>query len=49
MNVAATDRNRSTDWPYSDLEMQQIKTAVQREAYPPAGRTGVGTVVKRAR
>ncbi|MFI5895646.1 hypothetical protein ACIA5D_36680 [Actinoplanes sp. NPDC051513] len=46
-NVAATDRTRPADWPYTEQEMRQVRDAVQREAYPPAGRTGVGSVLRR--
>ncbi len=48
MNVAQTnDRNRGGFSLTSD-EIRRIKAAVANEAYPPQGRAGVGTVVRRA-
>jgi hypothetical protein len=46
VNVAQADRRRAQDWPYTDEQMRQMMAAVQREAYPPAQRTGVGSVVR---
>lgn len=40
-------RPRSTsDWPYTEQEMQQAMAAVQREGYPPTGRTGIGAAIR---
>ena len=46
MNVQ-TDRQNTSDWPYSRAEMEQIRAAVAREGYPPARRTRVGALVDR--
>ncbi len=43
------NQTRPADWPYSDQEMQLIRAAVAAEGNPPAQRSGVGTVVRRAR
>lgn len=48
MNVAAANVNQPRPWVPSPVTVQQILAAVQREAYPPAGRSGVGTVLRRA-
>jgi hypothetical protein len=47
LNVAQTDRTRGSDFPYTAAELRQIARAVRNEGYPPQGRTGVGTVVRR--
>ncbi|MFC7533060.1 hypothetical protein [Actinoplanes sp. GCM10030250] len=36
------------DWHPTREEIEQIKRALRDEAYPPAGRIGLGTVVRRA-
>jgi hypothetical protein len=46
-NVAETNRDRRADFPYTDAELAAIKAAVRNEAYPPQGRRGVGTVIRR--
>jgi hypothetical protein len=48
-NVAAVDRQHGRDWPYTVEQMQQIKVAVQVQPYPPAGRSGIGTVLRQGR
>lgn len=45
-NVLHANRRRAQDWPYTDEQMRQMMAAVQREAYPPAQRTGIGSVVR---
>jgi hypothetical protein len=46
VNVAqVNDRNRGG---FTPADIERIKTAVANEAYPPQGRCGVGTVIRRA-
>jgi hypothetical protein len=48
VNVAqVNDRNRG-GFTLSPADIERIKTAVANEAYPPQGRAGVGTVIRRA-
>ena len=47
MNVQQLNQTRPADWPYTEAEMRQVRAAVQREAYPPAGRSGVGAAIRR--
>lgn len=46
-NIASVNAQQPPDWNPSREQIQQIKEAVRNEAYPPAGRTGVGTVLRR--
>jgi hypothetical protein len=47
-DVAEADRQQPPDWTPTREEIERIKTALTNEAYPPGGRTGVGTVVRAA-
>lgn len=46
-NVSAANVNQPKPWNPTPVTVEQILAAVQREAYPPAGRSGVGTVLRR--
>jgi|tagenome__1003787_1003787.scaffolds.fasta_scaffold20040959_1 hypothetical protein len=46
-NVARADSQQPPDWTLTPEQIEQIKAALENEAYPPAGRTGVGCVVRR--
>jgi hypothetical protein len=35
-------------FPYTPAQLRRITVAVRNEGYPPQGRTGVGTVVRKA-
>jgi 2-keto-3-deoxy-L-rhamnonate aldolase RhmA len=48
LNVAAVNSQQPPDWAPTRAEIEQIKRAVANEAYPPAGRSGVGPVARRA-
>lgn len=47
LNVAAVNSQQPPDWAPTRAEIEQIKKALNDEAYPPAGRTCVGTVLRR--
>ena len=47
MNVAQVDRSRGGDFPYTPAELAAIAAAVRNEGYPPQGRDGVGTVIRK--
>lgn len=34
-------------FPYTPTELAQIAAAVRNEGYPPQGRTGIGTVLRK--
>ncbi len=46
MNIAEANTNRR-DWQPTREQVAQIMRALRNEAYPPAGRSGVGTVLRR--
>jgi hypothetical protein len=46
-NVARADSQQPPDWAPTPEQIEQIKAALENEAYPPAGRTGVGYVARR--
>lgn len=48
MNVQQTNTNRPPDWNPTPEQIAQVLRAVRNEAYPPAGRTGVGPVARRS-
>ncbi len=48
MNIAEVNTNQPRDWAPSPEQIQRVLRALRNEAYPPAGRTGVGTVLRRA-
>lgn len=48
MNVQQTNLNQPKPWIPSPVTVEQILAAVQREAYPPAGRSGVGPAARPA-
>lgn len=45
-NIAEANHSRGADW-YSPAELAAIMQAVRNEAYPPQGRTGIGTVLRK--
>src|SRR6188508_2387899 len=47
-NVSQTNDRNGGGFSLTATEIRQIKAAVANEAYPPQGRAGVGTVVRRA-
>ena len=47
-NVAAANLTQPSDWVPTPEQIEQMRAAMNREAYPPARRTGVGTVLRRA-
>lgn len=47
MTNVATANVQHPAFPYSSAELAAIMRAVQNEAYPPQGRTGVGTVLRK--
>ena len=48
-NVTDAIRRPPGDFPYTAAELARIAAAVRNEGYPPEGRTGVGTVLKKGR
>jgi 2-keto-3-deoxy-L-rhamnonate aldolase RhmA len=47
-NVQQVNSQQPPDWSPTREEIEQVKQAVKNEAYPPAGRSGVGPVARRA-
>ena len=48
MNVAVTNTTQPADWKPIPEQIAQVLRALKNEAYPPAGRRGVGPVVSRS-
>jgi hypothetical protein len=46
-NVQGANVTQPRDWNPSPEVIAQLQAALNREAYPPAQRSGVGTVVRR--
>lgn len=47
VNVAAANLTQPSDWALTPEQIQQLRETMNREAYPPAQRTGVVTVPRR--
>jgi hypothetical protein len=45
-NAAKADEQQPA-FPYTPKQLRQIAAAVRDEGYPPQGRNGLGTVVRR--
>lgn len=46
MNIAEANTNQPRDWAPSPDQVRQVLRALRNEAYPLAGRCGVGTVLR---
>jgi hypothetical protein len=47
-NVTQANLTQPSDWVPTAEQIEQMWAAMNREAYPPAQRNGVGTVLRRA-
>jgi hypothetical protein len=45
-NIAQINTTQPPDWAPTPEQIAQIKRALKNEAYPPAGRSGVGPVTR---
>ena len=48
-NVQQMNRTQPPDWNPDPQTLARLRTAVNREAYPPAQRSGVGPVARPGR
>jgi hypothetical protein len=46
-NIAEANVNPPRDWAPTREQIDRVLKALRNEAYPPAGRSGVGTVLRR--
>jgi hypothetical protein len=44
--VVQANRSQPADWAPTREQLTRMREAMNREAYPPAQRTGVGTVLR---